>query len=179
MEDLKILEQEDGSMSPSEETEQQSDLDLGAMKCNSSGKAPRATERKNRINKIIFSVLCLLVVVAVGLAIGLTTGSGSRSKAVSSAAVVLPTSEPSKQKEDKPIHHFVDYSCEQDSDCVVMNIGNCCGYYPACLNKTSTPDPSKSCESGGSSICGFPSIEKCVCDLNLDGGRCQASQDLL
>ncbi len=30
--------------------------------------------------------------------------------------------------------------CETDSDCAVKNVGNCCGYYPACVNKFFVPD---------------------------------------
>ena len=61
----------------------------------------------------------------------------------------------------------VDYSCETDADCAVKNVGNCCGYYPACVNRDSPtfPDQVKAeCAAKGmSSICGFPSISGCVC----------------
>nr|AGW45514.1 hypothetical protein [uncultured bacterium Lac36W] len=58
-------------------------------------------------------------------------------------------------------------SCRVDSDCVVKNIGNCCGYYPACINKASPTDPAgvkAQCTQGGmASACGFPTIEGCRC----------------
>jgi hypothetical protein len=66
----------------------------------------------------------------------------------------------------------VDYSCQVDSDCEVKNIGNCCGYYPACVNRASPTFPDQvraRCEAEGMmSICGFPEISGCRCD----DGRC-------
>jgi hypothetical protein len=70
----------------------------------------------------------------------------------------------------------LDRSCSVDADCAVMNVGNCCGYYPGCLNKAATPDPervSRLCaENDMAGICGFPSIENCSCI----GGQCQPAQ---
>ena len=61
----------------------------------------------------------------------------------------------------------VDRSCRSDADCTVKNVGNCCGYYPACVNVDSETFPERvkaECErTGRSSICGFPSIEGCQC----------------
>lgn len=58
-------------------------------------------------------------------------------------------------------------SCQTDSDCVVKDIGNCCGYFPACVNKNSPTDPegvkAKCAKEGISSICGFQEIESCSC----------------
>jgi hypothetical protein len=129
---------------------------------------------------VIAGIFLAIIGLSVGLGLGL---KGSNEKTVSSSVPsneqdVEPQQEqqPEQQEEQQ---HYVDYSCEQDSDCVVMNVGNCCGYYPECLHKSSTPDPSNGCEFGGSttSVCGFPSIEKCVCDLEQLGGKCQASQE--
>lgn len=68
----------------------------------------------------------------------------------------------------------VDFSCSVDADCTVKNIGNCCGYYPACVNVDSPTFPEQvqaRCEKEGmSSICGFPAIDACVCKA----GRCEA-----
>jgi hypothetical protein len=68
----------------------------------------------------------------------------------------------------------VDYSCSVDADCTVKNVGNCCGYYPACVNRDSPTFPElvqQRCEAEGmSSICGFPTIERCTCIA----GRCEA-----
>ena len=65
----------------------------------------------------------------------------------------------------------VDSSCQVDADCVVKNVGNCCGYYPACVNVKAEPDPeavSKKCAADGmASICGFPDISACSCVNNV------------
>lgn len=61
----------------------------------------------------------------------------------------------------------VDYSCESDTDCEVKDIGNCCGYYPACTNKLSqtfADQVQRECaKTGTAGICGFPSISGCRC----------------
>ena len=58
-------------------------------------------------------------------------------------------------------------TCKVDSDCVVKDVGNCCGYYPACLNKASPTDPAgvkaQCAKDGMASECGFPTIEGCRC----------------
>lgn len=68
----------------------------------------------------------------------------------------------------------VDRSCRVDADCAVKDVGNCCGYYPACVNRTSPVFPERvrqQCEKTGSAgICGFPEIAACVCD----SGQCAA-----
>lgn len=67
----------------------------------------------------------------------------------------------------------IDESCNVDADCYIANVGNCCGYYPACINVASIPDPDrvhKICEQlGVAGVCGFPEIERCVCVE----GKCQ------
>ena len=65
-------------------------------------------------------------------------------------------------------------TCKVDSDCVVKNVRNCCGYFPACVNKASPTDPpgvQEQCASGKLSVCGFPTIEGCHCVK----GQCVAS----
>lgn len=61
----------------------------------------------------------------------------------------------------------VDYSCKVDADCAVKNVGNCCGYYPACVNKDSPTFPeqvqARCAAEGVSSVCGFPEISGCAC----------------
>jgi hypothetical protein len=57
------------------------------------------------------------------------------------------------------------FACEQASDCVVKDVGNCCGYYPRCANVNATfkrPD----CSGGQAGVCGFPVIESCGCESN-------------
>jgi hypothetical protein len=61
----------------------------------------------------------------------------------------------------------IDMTCSRDSDCAVKNVGNCCGYFPGCVNKSSPTFPERvkaQCEkSGTASICGFREISACIC----------------
>jgi len=64
----------------------------------------------------------------------------------------------------------IDMSCTIDLDCEVKNIGNCCGYFPECVNTNAVTDQElaeKLCE-GRVSPCGFAEITKCRCDA----GKC-------
>lgn len=69
----------------------------------------------------------------------------------------------------------VDSSCKSDADCTVKDVGNCCGYYPACVNVNSPTDPrgvqAQCAKSGMASVCGFQEIRGCQCVR----GQCQAS----
>ncbi|WP_370451311.1 hypothetical protein [Lysobacter sp. N42] len=60
-----------------------------------------------------------------------------------------------------------DRSCRTDADCVVKNVGNCCGAMPACVNKDARTDPAavqaECARKGMSSICGFKPVESCEC----------------
>lgn len=71
----------------------------------------------------------------------------------------------------------VDTSCKTDADCAVKDVGNCCGYYPACVNKDSPTDPAgvrAQCQSKGmAGICGFPSITSCQCS----NGQCASASN--
>lgn len=68
-----------------------------------------------------------------------------------------------------------DRNCAVDADCAVKNVGNCCGYYPACVNVNAETFPTQvkqACErEGRSSICGFPDIQGCRCVQQ----RCEAA----
>lgn len=61
----------------------------------------------------------------------------------------------------------LDRSCRTDADCTVKNVGNCCGYYPSCVNVNSPTDPAgvqAECAARGmSSVCGFPEVSGCQC----------------
>jgi hypothetical protein len=61
----------------------------------------------------------------------------------------------------------LDYHCTSDADCAVKDIGNCCGTYPACVNKDSPTDPAavqaQCAKQGRMSACGFRPIEACSC----------------
>src|SRR5687767_3757454 len=56
----------------------------------------------------------------------------------------------------------IDYACTQDADCVVKNLGSCCGYNPRCMNERSAPVPEQ-CGEGMMGACGFPEISHCAC----------------
>lgn len=68
-----------------------------------------------------------------------------------------------------------DASCSVASDCEVKNVGNCCGYFPACVNKDATVDADAvraQCErSGMASVCGWQEIQSCDCVQN----QCRAA----
>ena len=74
----------------------------------------------------------------------------------------------------KDYYSGIDYSCKNDSDCEIRDVGNCCGYYPACVRKDSKIDKStieEVCNTkqiGG--VCGFPDITSCICSEN----KCRA-----
>ena len=70
----------------------------------------------------------------------------------------------------------VDDRCRIDADCVVKDVGNCCGFHPACVFRTRPVFPERvkaeCAEKGMTGVCGFPVIEACTCQQ----GRCAASQ---
>lgn len=82
-------------------------------------------------------------------------------------ATPLPATPPSA---GVPAVPDLDRSCRVDSDCEVKNVGNCCGYFPACVNKDAQPDPAAvqaACaESGLAGVCGFRDIQACACVAN-------------
>lgn len=61
----------------------------------------------------------------------------------------------------------LDASCHSDADCTIKNVGNCCGYYPACVNVDSPTDPAgvqaQCAKQGTMSACGFQEIAACTC----------------
>ena len=66
----------------------------------------------------------------------------------------------------------LDYSCNVDNDCTVKDVGNCCGAFPACVNKDSPTDPAavkaECARRGEMSSCGFREVDQCGCRQ----GRC-------
>lgn len=69
----------------------------------------------------------------------------------------------------------VSRSCRTNADCAVKNVGNCCGYMPACVNVNAQPDPqavqAQCAKQGMSSVCGFQDISSCECVK----GTCEAA----
>lgn len=72
----------------------------------------------------------------------------------------------------------VDYSCRTDADCTIKDVGNCCGYYPACVNVDSPTFPEQVLAACAASdmagVCGFPSLSGCRCVE----GRCEGIKGL-
>ena len=74
-----------------------------------------------------------------------------------------------------PVHAAapVSTTCATNGDCVIKDVGSCCGYHPACINKEAIPDPeavkAECARLGVSGICGYAEIESCTC-VN---GQCQ------
>ena len=71
----------------------------------------------------------------------------------------------------------VDFSCKTDSDCKIKDVGSCCGYRPACVNKDSKTFPAQvkaeCAKNDMAGICGFPSISSCTCTNN----KCEGVAD--
>ena len=90
-------------------------------------------------------------------------------------AAAEPVQAPAPARPGTDATAIVDRSCRSDSDCAVKNVGNCCGYYPACVNKDSPTDPAAvqaQCKASGMmSVCGFADISSCRCNA----GTCEAA----
>lgn len=61
----------------------------------------------------------------------------------------------------------LDRSCRSDADCTVKDVGNCCGKFPACVNRHSPADPAavmaQCAKTGMMSACGYREISGCSC----------------
>ena len=61
----------------------------------------------------------------------------------------------------------LNFSCNSDQDCVVKNVGSCCGAMPACVNQASQTDPqgvqARCSAQDRESVCGFNPITACRC----------------
>lgn len=86
--------------------------------------------------------------------------------------------------EQKPVDSKpgeVDFSCKTNSDCKIKDVGSCCGYRPACVNKDSETFPAQvkaECDKKGMmGICGFPSISSCTCTNNKCEGVAEGSAE--
>ena len=77
----------------------------------------------------------------------------------------------------------VGVQCDSDSDCLVKDVGSCCGYFPRCVNKDSPTYPeqvkAQCAKEGRASICGFPAISGCQCVahecVNVNAGATSAA----
>lgn len=86
------------------------------------------------------------------------------------APVATPVAQAPDAMETAPAPKSADTlgrSCNTNSDCVVKDVGNCCGAYPMCVNKDTKTDPAAvraQCEKEGmASICGFQEVSGCQC----------------
>ncbi|MCD9086026.1 hypothetical protein [Stenotrophomonas sp. SY1] len=96
------------------------------------------------------------------LLIALLTAAACSTPAAPAPQAVDPAPPP-----PTPSAVVIDQSCRSDADCTVKDVGNCCGYYPACVNVNSPTDPKgvqASCQARGMmSVCGFKEISGCSC----------------
>jgi len=69
----------------------------------------------------------------------------------------------------------LDRSCQADADCVVKDIGSCCGAFPSCVNRNSPTDPDAvqaACDKNGQAAhCSRRVLEQCACRQ----GQCVAA----
>jgi len=69
-------------------------------------------------------------------------------------------------------------ACQTNADCVVKNVGNCCGYAPQCVHQEVPTFPEQvkglCAQEGRSSICGFQEPAGCACVDN----QCQTSTEI-
>ena len=86
------------------------------------------------------------------------------------AAKPTPAAAADNSDPKKSTPGLVDYSCKTSSDCKIKDVGSCCGYRPACVNKNSptyAAEVKAQCgKEGMAGICGFPSIGSCTCTNN-------------
>jgi hypothetical protein len=115
-------------------------------------------------------VRALLLAAAVALASAACTAPAGAGDAAGDARAPAQSATPSPSRPAGA----PDLSCKVAGDCEVKNVGNCCGYFPACVNKNSPVDPEAvraECErTGTSSICGWQDIQACECVQ----GQCSA-----
>ena len=78
-------------------------------------------------------------------------------------------------------YNSIDYSCTLDVDCVVKDVGNCCGANPVCVNSGAIVDPdhvNQICTDNSlSSTCSIDVVVGCACVNNVCEKRSTALQD--
>jgi len=123
-------------------------------------------------------IATLLLALAACAAPAPTDPDNATTQPAPASSPATPTSpEPAPQSEPEPASPSavaINRSCKTDADCTVKNVGNCCGYYPACVNVNSPTDPkgvqAECAKKGMMSVCGFPDISSCSCRQ----GQCEA-----
>jgi hypothetical protein len=96
-------------------------------------------------------------------ALGLTVLLAACAAPGTGAPAALPAATVAPVPADEPVR-----SCRVDADCVVKDVGSCCGVRPACVHRDSRPDPAAvaaACARDGmASTCGFVDVVACSCD---------------
>lgn len=118
-------------------------------------------------------------VLAALLLAGCAQPAGTPAPAPDHGSITLPAPPPPPPLDEAPagtVVPNVDTRCRVDADCVVKNVGNCCGYYPACVHRDSPTYPDlvarRCAEEGLVGVCGHPVIRACACIA----GRCAPSE---
>jgi len=79
-------------------------------------------------------------------------------------------------------YNSIDYSCSVDEDCAVKDIGNCCGYFPKCVNSNAEVNvsfvDSVCLKENLSSVCGFSEIDYCACENGACVGKQEAKEEV-
>lgn len=106
---------------------------------------------------------------------GIALIAGCAAPATTAATQAAPATAAPSPARATPVK--VDTSCTSDAQCVVKNVGSCCGELPACVNADSPTDPAAvqaQCRASGRvGICGFRPISACQCQA----GTCVPADD--
>ncbi|MET0893731.1 MAG: hypothetical protein ABWY01_09225 [Pseudoxanthomonas sp.] len=129
------------------------------------------------MSRIFLSIglLLLSMMVLGGCAAPSTSSPPSGDLAVENApAPTLPPAAPTAPAPPRAAGATVTLvtTCKTSADCVIKDVGNCCGTMPACVNKDSPTDPAAvqaQCKAKGMmSVCGFQELTACQCK----SGKC-------
>ncbi|HST44155.1 MAG TPA: hypothetical protein VLK29_02905 [Luteimonas sp.] len=119
------------------------------------------------------ALLALLLAGCLGAASPVQTGDAGRPVGGAGPVAAVGAARPAAAAP------LVDLSCSVDADCVVKDVGSCCGVRPACVNRAATVDAdavAAACRaSGRMSTCGFQVVEACSCNE----GPCRARRDVV
>ncbi|MEN1930085.1 hypothetical protein WCE37_13985 [Luteimonas sp. MJ250] len=123
------------------------------------------------MRRMIQSASILLFVLALAACAAAQPDGGTRPPPMSEPLPATPVARPAPTPPSAPTGvPDLDRSCRVDSDCEVKNVGNCCGYFPSCVNKDAEPDPAAAqaacAASGMAGVCGFRDIQACACVSN-------------
>jgi hypothetical protein len=141
-----------------------------------------------RVHRVVCAVAFALALAAVGACAGPATTTANQTAADETAASGSTPAQEAPPAPRRPVRTggplpperavapvAIDSTCRTDADCAVKNVGNCCGYQPACVNANSPTDPkgvqAECAKKGMASVCGFKEITACTCNQ----GQCEAA----